>query len=157
MRRCAGSSAANSGPFCSATKRLVQRPALRGADAEHDDLRLHRLVGRAKRRIVLHADQVADDAPDVAQPVVHALERLNGARPGRLDGALQPLELAGELGEQRAHARLDVLGADLSEARQATRIQQRVRVCRRLAHQKRRVYETSVPGSSGRATSSTQL
>ena len=99
---------------------------------------------------------MADDAPARVQPVAEALERLDGAGPARLDAALERVELALELREQRPHAGLDVLGADLAEAGQSGRVDQRVGDRGGFAHQKRRVYETSVPGSSGRATSSTK-
>jgi hypothetical protein len=138
-------------------ERLVERPALRETDPEANHLGLHRLVRASQRRVVLHAEQVTDDAPARAQPVGDPLQRLDRAGPGRCDVALQCLELALEIGDERPHTRLDVLRADLREARQAALVEERIGGRGLAVHQKRMVYETSVPGSSGRATSSIQL
>ena len=83
MRRRGSGSVAQPGPVAQGDEAVVERPALAEAQRRRDHLGLHRLLGLAQRRAVLHRQQVVHDAPGVAQRLGQLGQRPGQALPGR--------------------------------------------------------------------------
>ena len=105
--------------------------ALAHAQSERDHLALHRLVGVAQGVAIAHAHQVPDGGPGTLEAIPQPLEGLDDRSPielaPRLEQRLEIAESAGELAQDLADRRLDVLGSNAVPGRQACAFRQRPR------------------------------